>query len=82
MTDIVDRIKQLLREHQFRVDLESSSQPMCCLCQEGRTDLLGHMLRMEPLQHLDHLAAVIVAELGDPWEERANDEKRDWMNND
>lgn len=63
-----DRVKQLLRDHQLRVDLESSQ-------------LMGYMLRMEPLDHLDHLADLIVRALepADPWEERANDEKLDWV---
>ena len=73
--------RSLLRDHQLRVDLESSQQPMCCLCQEGCADPMGYMLRMEPLDHLDHLADLIVRALepADPWEERANDEKLDWV---
>lgn len=65
----LDRVAAVLREHQFRIT-GYSDQPMCCGCQEGCTDNLGHMKTMQPQDHPEHVAAMIcaavVAELDRP----------------
>lgn len=58
MSTITDRITEVLRAHQFHMNLRSSSQQMYCTCQEGCSQD-GYMLTMEPDHHAAHVADAV-----------------------